>query len=184
MFQCILLLYSMCYYFYVFDIIDVFVFVFYIIDIWFCLWFCFVGKSYTMFGPEDNISNQYSIQYSHGVIPKACRDIVSAVKERRESYGFDCKLFLSYVEIFGDYVTDLLRHGQRCGQVSIIIIYTLFSHFVSRLLKSNVTFTHNNYYYYLLLISFSTIAMFSFLSIPCFFTSISIDLFTLNCASF
>ncbi len=102
-----------------------------------------------MFGPEDTISNQYSIQYSHGVVPKACRDIVSAVKERRESFGFDCKLYLSYVEIFGDYVTDLLRHGQRCGQVSRIPIYTHFSHFVSRLLKFDVTFTHNHYYYLL-----------------------------------
>lgn len=96
------------------------------------------GKSFTMFGGED-IEKVGLDCCSDGVIPRACKEIISAVYQRREQYSFSAQLYVSYVEIFGDYVTDLLRFGQRCGQSKVashkfvlsgaaeVIYYTIIS---------------------------------------------------------
>jgi kinesin family member 5 len=54
------------------------------------------------------------IRYSHGLVYRACDAIIHAIDSRR-SLGIEAELFVSYVEIYGDTVSDLLRNGQRCG---------------------------------------------------------------------
>ncbi|GAB5361573.1 hypothetical protein AAMO2058_000724500 [Amorphochlora amoebiformis] len=57
------------------------------------------GKTHTMFGPEDH--------KSPGVVWQACNQIMRKVEQRRR---FKCQstVGVSYVEVFGDQVTDLL----------------------------------------------------------------------------
>jgi hypothetical protein len=54
------------------------------------------------------------IRYSHGLVYRACDAIIHAIDSRR-SLGIEADLTVTYVEIYGDTVSDLLRNGQRCG---------------------------------------------------------------------
>lgn len=54
------------------------------------------------------------IRYSHGLVYRACDAIIHAIEARR-SLGIEADLSVTYVEIYGDTVSDLLRNGQRCG---------------------------------------------------------------------
>ena len=49
-----------------------------------------------------------------GLVQRACSQIFVAAKERRLQ-GIDCDLHVSYVEVYGNDVTDLLRGGVRVG---------------------------------------------------------------------
>jgi len=54
--------------------------------------------------------------------------VFSAIEQRRELHGITSRVAVSYVEIFGEYVSDLLRGGARCGnskasaQVMMVVV--------------------------------------------------------------
>jgi kinesin family protein 5 len=50
-----------------------------------------------------------------GVVPRACQEILHAVRHWQEQ-GVSAELGLSYVEVFGSEVSDLLEQGQIVGQ--------------------------------------------------------------------
>jgi hypothetical protein len=54
------------------------------------------------------------IRHSHGLVYRACDSIIQAIASRRP-LGIEAELSVTYVEIYGDTVSDLLRNGQRCG---------------------------------------------------------------------
>jgi len=69
------------------------------------------GKTFTMFGPEGaNLTEKLC-----GVIPRACSEILTGI-DQRKSLGIETVMSVSYIEIFGDTVSDLLNYGRRCGQ--------------------------------------------------------------------
>ena len=49
-----------------------------------------------------------------GVVPRACAEVFRAVEARRRR-GLAARVSVSYVEIYGQEVTDLLRGGKRVG---------------------------------------------------------------------
>lgn len=66
-----------------------------------------------MFGPEDAESA------ARGIIPRACVEILSAMIQRERTLKISSKLCVSYVEIFGDQIFDLLKGGAPCGQSKV-----------------------------------------------------------------
>eukprot|EP00596_Hydrurales_sp_CCMP1899_P005227 CAMPEP_0119050078 /NCGR_PEP_ID=MMETSP1177-20130426/68072_1 /TAXON_ID=2985 /ORGANISM="Ochromonas sp, Strain CCMP1899" /LENGTH=726 /DNA_ID=CAMNT_0007028065 /DNA_START=291 /DNA_END=2471 /DNA_ORIENTATION=- len=76
------------------------------------------GKTYSMFGKDefDVLSGEESMR---GVVPRACEEILTAMETRRGSFGIESSIGVSYVEVFGDQVSDLLKHGARCGQSKV-----------------------------------------------------------------
>lgn len=76
------------------------------------------GKTYSMFG-RDDAAIFGSNQEGKGIIPRACEEILTAMKQRKEVNNIDSVLSLSYIEIYGDQVSDLLRFGARCGQSKV-----------------------------------------------------------------
>jgi hypothetical protein len=71
------------------------------------------GKSYTMLGKEEKAHYGRENQ-GNGIIPRACEEILTAMLKRKRVNGIDAILSISYVEIHGDYILDLLKVGQRC----------------------------------------------------------------------
>lgn len=67
------------------------------------------GKTHTMFGELDQNSE------SRGLVPRACEEIFAAAADRKRALGVTSKIAVSYVEIFGDEMTDLLRGGAPVG---------------------------------------------------------------------
>jgi kinesin family member 5 len=78
---------------------------------------CIYSKTYTMFGldlsytPSDMPIN---MRETHGLVFRACEAILNAT-QARTSLGIVSTVTVSYVEVYGDSVSDLLRYGQRCG---------------------------------------------------------------------
>lgn len=82
------------------------------------------GKTYTMFGPDisdhpNSITSPqkmllYNNKENEGIIIRACKEILHAC-ELREKYGIHAEVYISFVEIFGTSITDLLRNGEACG---------------------------------------------------------------------
>lgn len=70
------------------------------------------GKTHTMFGDDVESSKKSHLD---GIVPRACAEIFQALDDKRQKGYLDLDLSISYVEIYGDQVTDLLRFGQRCG---------------------------------------------------------------------
>lgn len=86
---------------------------------------------------NDNDRINHSIPESWGIIPRACYEIFHAIECRKPTLpsSFSQASFLSsrdkmkisihtdvaisYIEIYGDTVTDLLRNGQSCGQSKV-----------------------------------------------------------------
>lgn len=72
------------------------------------------GKSFTMFGAARarGLSSNLS-----GIVPQACSEIMSAVHSRKKLLNLDieCTVSVSFVEIFGNDILDLLGQGRRCG---------------------------------------------------------------------
>ncbi len=54
-----------------------------------------------------------------GIVPRACEEIFAALEQRRRVNGIESEISVSYVEVFGDEVSDLLKHGARCGQSKV-----------------------------------------------------------------
>ena len=76
------------------------------------------GKTHTMFGsgPDlgtDGVGGGESA--GRGVIPRACEEVLLAAAAR-SAMGITSAVSVSYVEVFGQDMTDLLRGGQRVGQ--------------------------------------------------------------------
>lgn len=76
------------------------------------------GKTYSMFGKDDSAIFG-SNQEGKGIIPRACEEILTAMKQRKEVNNIDSILTVAYVEIYGDQVSDLLKYGARCGQSKV-----------------------------------------------------------------
>ena len=94
------------------------------------------GKTYTMFGKQPDIieedreeedQNDYNRSSStaaaaaeeeveDGIAQMACREVLEAVKKREESDGIKWRLAVTYVEVYGQDVYDLLKEGQVVGQ--------------------------------------------------------------------
>jgi len=81
---------------------------------------CFVygqtgsGKTFTMFGPsiDRNIRDK-----DKGIVPRVCEEVLEALEYRRENinYKIDASISVSYIEIYGNDVSDLLKQGASCG---------------------------------------------------------------------
>lgn len=82
------------------------------------------GKTHTMFGSDDEAIFGANL-YGAGIVPRAMHDILAAMRER--SHDIESQLSISYVEIFGENVIDLLRGGVRCGHSKVL--HTGFTHF-------------------------------------------------------
>lgn len=66
------------------------------------------GKTFTMFGECDGGGG--------GIVPQALHDVFDALAERQLVHGCEVELTISYVEIYGQEVIDLLRGGRLVGQ--------------------------------------------------------------------
>lgn len=78
------------------------------------------GKSHTMFGPHDPRNKTMSFrQFSNewGIIPRAYQEIFQELTYRKENVKVDihASVSMSYVEIYGETVSDLLRERAPCG---------------------------------------------------------------------
>lgn len=91
------------------------------------------GKTHTMFGDSDStkhtmfggafgvsgVSDAPSISVhdsQQGVVPRACSEILAACVDRHTKFGIQWRLTVSYVEVFGQEVFDLLNGGAHVGQ--------------------------------------------------------------------
>jgi len=78
------------------------------------------GKTYTMFGVDSapttarQNNGEFFCREQEGIVPRACKELIQAIEQRR-NYGIETDVTVSYVEIYGDTITDLLRYGERCG---------------------------------------------------------------------
>ena len=77
------------------------------------------GKTYTMFGPNDvNRLNTFASLngMNNGIVPIACKEIFDALTYRKNHVNLNIvsQVSISYVEIFGNEISDLLRCGRLC----------------------------------------------------------------------
>eukprot|EP00929_Paragymnodinium_shiwhaense_P104557 TRINITY_DN6911_c0_g1_i1.p1 TRINITY_DN6911_c0_g1~~TRINITY_DN6911_c0_g1_i1.p1 ORF type:complete len:959 (+),score=292.68 TRINITY_DN6911_c0_g1_i1:76-2877(+) len=72
------------------------------------------GKTFSMFGPPSTSSAGKDVSF-RGIVPRACIEILEAVEGWR-AQGVEASVGVSYVEIFGSEVSDLLKEGQVLGQ--------------------------------------------------------------------
>lgn len=77
-----------------------------------------------MYGHNDfNLqAGEDAIPASWGIVPRSCHEIFKAIEYRRNNLNlkFDVEVAVSYIEIFGDSVTDLLNEGKSCGQSKVV----------------------------------------------------------------
>jgi hypothetical protein len=59
------------------------------------------------------------VQEGKGIVPRACEEIFAALALRRAQNDIESEVSVSYVEVYGDEVSDLLKHGARCGQSKV-----------------------------------------------------------------
>ena len=77
-----------------------------------CTIFCYgqtgSGKTHTLFGKDSDAATTIThTSAASGVVPRACAEISSAVS-MRAGFMDGCKLEMSYVEVYGEEVSDLL----------------------------------------------------------------------------
>ena len=71
------------------------------------------GKTFTMFGGEEGSALL-------GIVPRACRETLEAINHpSRLKMGIVSTLTMTYVEVYGELVTDLLQNGSRCGHSKV-----------------------------------------------------------------
>eukprot|EP00970_Alexandrium_tamarense_P017708 scaffold10795_cov193-Alexandrium_tamarense.AAC.11 len=77
------------------------------------------GKSFTMFGGEEEAQTVRSNLI--GIVPRACSEIMDAIRYRKEALNLDleCTVSVSFVEVYGNDILDLLKRGSRCGQSKV-----------------------------------------------------------------
>jgi len=77
------------------------------------------GKTHTMFGSnsEPFSVNKGDLPESWGIVPRTCSEVFRALDFRKQSIDkkIETEAFVSYIEIYGNDVTDLLRDGALCG---------------------------------------------------------------------
>jgi hypothetical protein len=75
------------------------------------------GKTWTCFG-EANATGvpvkAGSSNRNRGLVQRACEEVFVAA-EQRMALGIECQLSVSYVEVYGNDVTDLLKNGENVG---------------------------------------------------------------------
>jgi hypothetical protein len=79
------------------------------------------GKTYTMFGQhKHDYSHHDDLPRQYGILPRACSEIFQAIKYRTDNLKLTLtsEVYISYVEIYGNKVSDLLKAGALCGQNS------------------------------------------------------------------
>ncbi len=77
------------------------------------------GKTYTMFGPDVSNRPLGGFSEAHfGLVPRICSDILCATKCPSRDHIVS-RVFISYVEVKGDQVFDLLRKGRPVGQSQV-----------------------------------------------------------------
>ena len=79
------------------------------------------GKTHTMFGPGGgggggDVTTIDGWEEHRGVIPRACEEILDAAASRASLHGITSTISVSYVEVYGQEMTDLLRGGAPVGQ--------------------------------------------------------------------
>lgn len=86
------------------------------------------GKTHTMFGPDPKTGSAVVSPHEEksGVVPRACSEVMAALAQRRR-LGVGCRLRASYVEVYGDAVTDLLKEGAQVGMWQGVAHRALFS---------------------------------------------------------
>mmetsp|Transcript_7890 Transcript_7890/g.21549 ORF Transcript_7890/g.21549 Transcript_7890/m.21549 type:complete len:685 (+) Transcript_7890:105-2159(+) len=74
------------------------------------------GKTFTMSGPDEGAATTLGpdVGPAAGLVPRALRELLSAVAVR-ERRGIRSQVLVSFVEIYGEDVTDLLRDGEHLG---------------------------------------------------------------------
>ncbi|KAL7553123.1 hypothetical protein ACHAWF_016378 [Thalassiosira exigua] len=74
------------------------------------------GKTWTMSGENTDSCSSFS-----GIVPRACSELMAAIKFRRKSLNLNikCTVSVSFVEIYGNDVLDLLKRGRRIGQSKV-----------------------------------------------------------------
>lgn len=82
------------------------------------------GKTYTMFGPHDPHKPCMSFdQFSNewGIVPRAVHEVFEAIEFRKVNLHIEIEadVSMSYIEIYGDKVSDLLRKRSPCGHSSV-----------------------------------------------------------------
>lgn len=76
------------------------------------------GKTYSMFGKDEEAV--YGLEDKNkGIAPRAFVEIFNAIEERKQKFSVNSQLAVSYIEIFGEHVSDLLKNGARCGQSKV-----------------------------------------------------------------
>jgi kinesin family protein 5 len=71
------------------------------------------GKTWTCFGPSP-MEKGGRERKNRGLVQRACEEVFEAA-DRRARLGIECHLHVSYVEVYGNEVTDLLKQGERVG---------------------------------------------------------------------
>ncbi|KAL3803853.1 hypothetical protein HJC23_004015 [Cyclotella cryptica] len=73
------------------------------------------GKTFTMFG-KDEFSSSFA-----GIVPRACSELMSAVEHRKNELNLkiECHVCVSFVEVYGNEILDLLKKGKRVGQSKV-----------------------------------------------------------------
>jgi hypothetical protein len=76
------------------------------------------GKTFTMFGEPES---QGSSSGLNGIVPRACSELIEAARYRRHELNLtiQCTISVSFVEIYGNDILDLLQQGRRCGQSKV-----------------------------------------------------------------
>lgn len=79
------------------------------------------GKTYTMFGQHTHAYTfREGLSNDCGILPRACCEIFEAIKYRTDhlKLNLTSEVYISYVEIYGNKVSDLLKAGALCGKNS------------------------------------------------------------------
>ena len=82
-----------------------------------CTIFCYgqtgSGKTHTLFGKDtDAATTLVKTTADAGVVPRACAEVAKAVA-MRQKFMDACQLQLSYVEVYGEDVSDLLKDDKK-----------------------------------------------------------------------
>ena len=76
------------------------------------------GKTFSMFGLDESAIFTGGAS-SRGTVPRVCEEVLTAMKDRQQSFDIESEVGVSYVEVYGDQVSDLLKFGARCGQSKV-----------------------------------------------------------------
>lgn len=88
------------------------------------------GKTFSMFGPDVhqmdcfqkvNLKEKAQLPETFGILPRAIQEVFHALEYRRHHLGLNiiAEIGVSYVEVYGNIVSDLLRKGTTCGQSAV-----------------------------------------------------------------